>query len=88
MKECSYKKFTKEKRWQKYILVKTKYGKKAKILKEKKVAPPGIEPGSLDPKSDALPLSYRGRKLSGFKSMDLNYLTKIVFELASTLTFK
>ena len=34
---------------------KAKTGQKNKNIEGKKVAPPGIEPGSLDPKSDALP---------------------------------
>ena len=34
---------------------KAKIGQKGKKMQEKKVAPPGFEPGSLDPKSDALP---------------------------------
>ena len=34
---------------------KAKIGQKCKKVEGKKVAPPGIEPGSLDPKSDALP---------------------------------
>ena len=43
---------------------KAKIGQKSE---NKKVAPPGFEPGSLDPKSDALPLSYGGGKLWGQK---------------------
>ena len=46
---------------------KAKPGQKSKKIEEKKVAPPGIEPGSLDPKSDALPLSYGGGKILGPK---------------------
>ena len=34
---------------------KAKIGQKSKKSENKKVAPPGFEPGSLDPKSDALP---------------------------------
>ena len=36
---------------------KAKVGQKSKKSEAKKVAPPGFEPGSLDPKSDTLPLS-------------------------------
>ena len=34
---------------------KAKVGQKSKKSEGKKLAPPGFEPGSLDPKSDALP---------------------------------
>ena len=36
---------------------------KSKKNEGEKVAQPGFEPGSLDPKSDALPPSYRGGKI-------------------------
>ena len=40
---------------------------KCKKMEGKKVAPPGFEPGSLDPKSDALPLDHGGGKFFGPK---------------------
>ena len=46
---------------------KAKIGQKSKKSENKKVAPPGFEPGSLDPKSDALPLSYGGGEFLGQK---------------------
>ena len=46
---------------------KAKTGQKSKKNEGKKVAPPGFEPGSPDPKSDALPLSYGGGEFLGQK---------------------
>ena len=41
---------------------KAKLGQKGKKSENKKVAPPGFEPGSLDPKSDALPTELLAQK--------------------------
>ena len=46
---------------------KAKIGQKSKNSEGKKVGPPGFEPGLLDPKSDALPLSYGGGEFLGQK---------------------
>ena len=51
---------------------KAKIGQKGKKSEDKKVTPPGFEPGSLDPKSNTLPLSYGGKEFWGKKFMYLN----------------
>ena len=63
---------------------KAKIGQKGKKSEDKKVTPPGFEPGSLDPKSNTLPLSYGGKEFWGKKFMYLNQrYTKISLLLVS-----
>ena len=58
---------------------KAKVGQKSKKSEGKKVAPPGFEPGSLDPKSDALPtelLAQNENSGQNFSYLNLMYLQK------------
>ena len=60
---------------------KAKIGQKSKKSEGKKVAPPGFEPGSLDPKSDALPtelLAQRRNLAKKFMYLNLIYSPKIL----------
>ena len=50
---------------------KAKLSQKCKRSENKKVAPPGFEPGSPDPMSDALPQDHGGGKKFGPKIMVL-----------------
>ena len=50
---------------------KAKLGQKCKKSEEKKVAPLGIEPGSLDPKSDALTTELLGKQFWGAKNQSI-----------------
>ena len=60
---------------------KAKIGQKSKKMKGKKVAPPGFEPGSLDPKSDALPtelLAQRRNLAQKFRYLSLICIQKLL----------
>ena len=54
--------------WQKYVLIKQSQAKNAKKSEGKKVAAPGFEPGSLDPKSKALTTELRRKQEIGAKN--------------------